>query len=503
MKKLKEGINVTRTNREAALNAKDVSIGIEYEMTVMRNGEVSTQIIKYVKSVLDDINLDYADVIVEHDDQIEIITDIMTLPEGLKHLKQMFHLLKKGIGDLSFKTTSHAGLHISISVPQKSFNALKFALFMESDYIHRLFPERTHTNNMNSFVNAAIKYAYMEDPDASIPDMVEEAEKAFFEDVVQERQKYFTFKLSDYIAFDGRVELRYYGGEGYENDLPRIMDDLSRSIYLLKVAHGREFRKEYLATFARRLSSIQSKDITLSSMIKQYVDGNKALATTIANTIRSKDFRANDILSVMSDALLVDPHTIVGKLIKSKLILAFREITEDAMRNEYAVGLLNGLSLYPDLVRLITPEVLTKAVSYSLISKQVNLNDNLLGIIKDNVIPITSVDDVIVVTPMPSPSFIKDMIVPDSKFFTLINDIGEDNLGQEYTTFIDACWDKVMDVFDNNPDTALLRPLPVNNRQDRKEKRDKILDIYREWLQTENGDTRYQNVIMSLMRKLV
>lgn len=268
---INEGIPYGSKQRQAAFSRKNVLVGIEYEFYAYRQGTTklldTVDIKQHFKEHLS--HIPFSKIVPEHDSQVELVTDPMTIDDSLRHLNLMFKEFQRPTDGVQLGSSDHAGLHISISYTdhsEKTFNALKFATIMNSDYIHRLFPERKHVRNVDTVIYEAIKKVASANPDKGFNELIDDLENTFQQLHVDSgnESKYYSFKLSDYAAYNGRIELRFFGGVGYENMSDTIKDQLARSIYLLDIAYGDAFHNEYIKSLYKRFQAVVDTKVSTS-----------------------------------------------------------------------------------------------------------------------------------------------------------------------------------------------------------------------------------------------
>lgn len=232
--------------------SNDFNIGIEYEFRL--NDEQQYDF----KDYLEDYGLD-SDVdslVPEHDDMLELITKKMPLSTALKHIKGMFDL----ISNKEIEVPSMAGLHVSISTNRydlNDFNLTKFFVIMNSSYIHRMFPERKHVVDVSPIVKEVLasdnRYTSLtSDAISEIEDTIEHSISS----------KYQTINISEYGIRDGRIELRFFGGEDYHKQYSQIKLSVLRSLFLLEIGYTNLFKKEYYKELGKSFLPSSSKDKT-------------------------------------------------------------------------------------------------------------------------------------------------------------------------------------------------------------------------------------------------
>lgn len=254
-----EGVKVGAKEKAKAISRADVMMGIEYEFRGHLKGKSSFDTRKMkvedLQKILKDRNITFDKVIPEHAHQLEVVTHKMPLADGMKHLSNMFDLLKTNDDTMQFTIDEDAsGLHISISLKdaQKTFNPLKFLLLVNTTYIADIFPEREHTTNNDTILDSLPTIMNIGTYDVTNDkNELYRFEADLINDISgnntridSQTLKYAAVKLSDYANFDGRIELRFFGGENYLN-FKLIKDQVARALYFLDIAHGDKFDKEY------------------------------------------------------------------------------------------------------------------------------------------------------------------------------------------------------------------------------------------------------------------
>lgn len=218
----------------------DFNIGIEYEFN-MSGGEYDRS---DVENILNDgFGIKHIDKVVpEHDSMIEVITEKMSLKDAIQNIKGMFEFLNSDMASVK----SFAGMHISISTNKydlSDFNKSKFTVLLNSEYIHKIFPERRHVENVSSAIKQTLgmfKNHY------SNKDFTSETIETL-ESIINEKlnTKYLTATMKDYNMMDGRIELRFFGGENYHTMFDKIKQQVLRSLFIMELAYTDLYQKEY------------------------------------------------------------------------------------------------------------------------------------------------------------------------------------------------------------------------------------------------------------------
>ncbi|ASV44139.1 hypothetical protein PBI_SCTP2_124 [Salicola phage SCTP-2] len=229
----------------------------EQKLYVMDYEYVEQQISKKGSdSDLEDFVPNQSDVVVEEQgDQIEVITYPMDVESALQNLKIAFNKISKTD---QLQTHDDSGLHISISSKQKSNMAsrdlAKFILLQQYEYILEIFPERENVSDLyeqlvNNFHNL-IKKNLIENifnnfsQNNMMVQIVEYVENELTKYGVL-REKYLSTNFSSMDAENGRIELRFFGGESYEDRYDDVKTLLLRSVYILDVVMDEKYDKKY------------------------------------------------------------------------------------------------------------------------------------------------------------------------------------------------------------------------------------------------------------------
>lgn len=210
-----------------------------------------------VKVIDADYDVDYDDVY-EDDGQIELRTHTESISKGLYHMDQMFSFIHDHA-----VTDNTSGMHISVSVrdhvDRKNVDFMKFLVLSEIGHvIDTVFPERNHVSNIVGNIKGVIRFEVahedgllLADKSYIIPFLTKEILRS---DVFSE--KYQSIKFGDYNALDGRIELRYFGGNNYHEIYDEIEEELYRILYILMVSYTDEYEKEYKKTLFKLIDRI-------------------------------------------------------------------------------------------------------------------------------------------------------------------------------------------------------------------------------------------------------
>lgn len=199
--------------------------------------------------------------------QFEFITDIMTVGECLDSLQEVFAFIEE-----YGYTTKHSGLHISISSDKWSntpFNFLKFFTLMQFTHVLDVFPERQYVNNLyNKFVRSENTIHIVKDAIKNTNNLSQCVSNIHntLSDINLWKDgflstKYQSVKFGDYEISKGRIELRFFGGEHYEDRYDDVEQLLFKSLYMMELSYGDLYDKEYKKLFVRILDDIATNII--------------------------------------------------------------------------------------------------------------------------------------------------------------------------------------------------------------------------------------------------
>ena len=250
---LVEGIKFGKKEMNDIISrSTDFNVGIEYEFrpTYEQKDNLNDWLRQY------GISRHIHKIIPEHDLMTEVITTKMSVSQAISLLDNMTQL----IIDKEIEVPNMAGQHISISTnkySQGTINMVKFLTLMNSQYLHKLFPEREFVDNL---YHKTLKQLDISKYNIKTKSGLDKFENDF-NDIVGE--KYQTIKVSDYTSVDmtGRIELRFFGGEDYHKQLELTKREMLRGLFLLEIAHTDLYQNEYLKELYKNFYSDNSKDL--------------------------------------------------------------------------------------------------------------------------------------------------------------------------------------------------------------------------------------------------
>lgn len=295
MKQLSEGIKFG--NKERSLvdsNVDRFAMGVEFEFHLNDGDEYS----------LIDEDILMPEIVrnnllrppeKEHDSQVEVVTKTVNPKVGLQMIKEMFSFI-----DEHAHTTDSSGLHISVSIGDQ-VDLMKFLVLMEMGYIvDNIFPERMHVANVDQKFSGYIEriftnFVLMGDIDYTFSNkkildvLVSRITKsALFMDKSQ------SIKLGDYEIHNGRIELRFFGGEDYEDRYDEIENHLYRALYILLVSTSNLYQKEYLkGLYTKVFNTIQegARDALVALKLVRLYDSGRIETIDDYNKFYEKESR--------------------------------------------------------------------------------------------------------------------------------------------------------------------------------------------------------------------
>lgn len=212
--------------------------------------------VDFVKSQLPDSIMRFVDK-VELDSSVsggvEVVTDPLRPSQALSVMAEMFSFIKE-----HGSTSNSTGLHVNIS--HRSFSSgmapdpLKIMALMDVDAFqdatnvkrHIKYPERNHmveqlTSDLASpSVLESIARGYLESGLSGMEDMVKH--------VLVRKVKYKSINwshfLKEYDPGARRIEMRFFGGESYENRFKEISDDIKFIIYVINAVTNSSYKPE-------------------------------------------------------------------------------------------------------------------------------------------------------------------------------------------------------------------------------------------------------------------
>lgn len=211
-------------------------------------------------------------IVEEHGGMSEVITNQMSVTTAIDNMEEMFSYIST-----HGYTSDSSGLHISISTNKHdldNFNIVKYVSILDIPELLNLFPERAHVQSLEDIIMASVgeglQDAISDEYNPSSPMSLQNIVKSIIKDIERDidTEKYQSIKFGDYKISDGRIELRFFGGEGYENRKDAIVDEMLKALYLLDFAYSDEHNKTYYKRLTKLINKVckEKFDLTLSQV---------------------------------------------------------------------------------------------------------------------------------------------------------------------------------------------------------------------------------------------
>lgn len=215
-----------------------------------------------------------SNIILEHDSQVEIITKHIDIEHSLILFSQIMKIMK-----LYGYTSNHSGLHVNVSYDgdHSNISFLKYYTLLNTVSVHKRFPERLYT--MDLIVEDEFNILDIEIQDyinnSNSPTMMNVINivKKTLNNTVLGKYKNVNASFKQFIKDNGRIELRYIGGEGYEDREEEIYNDILRSAQLLEIMYTKDSEKEFNKELLRLLDNVfqKNRNSTFFEYIKELV----------------------------------------------------------------------------------------------------------------------------------------------------------------------------------------------------------------------------------------
>ena len=218
----------------------------------------------------------------DHGGQAEVITEQMDVIEAFENISQMFYFIENHA-----ETSNISGMHVSISTNKydlDDFNMMKYVAMLDMDHILEMFPERQYVYDLSGIINGAIQdemagtieEEYINSKGRmSAANLVKSLARAA--KYMIDTEKYQSIKFGDYRIMDGRIELRFFGGEDYHTMETEIKHHILRALYLLNFAYTDEYNNVYYKKIAKMVNS-NIKDqygVSISTLVSAIDKVNK------------------------------------------------------------------------------------------------------------------------------------------------------------------------------------------------------------------------------------
>lgn len=197
----------------------------------------------------------------ENDDTVEVITRPLKMDDAFDYMKVMLDFIT-----YYGSTTERTGMHVNMSIrglnfDKNEFNQMKLLMLADADYMQSLgkYPPRQHVKKM---------FASIESRHMII--LANTYIKHGIDEVATQLEALGNIRIKHQaINFGGvshsresvrRIEFRYFGGEGYEEDFDDLKEDIQQAAWALLVAYSPTFaNKEYYKALLKQLDKLTIK----------------------------------------------------------------------------------------------------------------------------------------------------------------------------------------------------------------------------------------------------
>lgn len=201
----------------------------------------------------------------EHDQQIEIKTDSELRGDDIPEaFNEMFDVVSYVTENYAFETTSVSGIHVSISRKDSS-EAPNVAKFIILSNILNLIPkDARNVREMVADINELLTTSFIPLLNHMRNDMADGRYSTTYRNHIETwindsltTSKFQSVNFEDINLREGRVELRFFGGTGYEQKRELIWDTTIRSFYALSLAYDEDLNHtEYLSSMNKMVEKI-------------------------------------------------------------------------------------------------------------------------------------------------------------------------------------------------------------------------------------------------------
>ena len=218
----------------------------------------------------------------DHGNQAEVITKKMNVIDAFENIDEMFGFISDHA-----ETSNMSGMHISVSTNEydlDDFNLMKYVALLDMDHVLDLFPSRQYVEDLTDIINEEIQTSLtgiIEDQYISnhgklssvelIKDLARHAKN------IIDTEKHQSIKFGDYHFLDGRIELRFFGGEDYHTMETEIKHHVLRALYLLNFAYTDEYNNVFYKKLAKMVNNNVKENygVTISTLVSALNRANK------------------------------------------------------------------------------------------------------------------------------------------------------------------------------------------------------------------------------------
>ena len=220
----------------------------------------------------------------EHDSQAEVITNTISVENGLEVITTMFDTMKEN----GWTTSNKSGMHVSISTNSNkaNVNLLKYIILTNIDYLAGkgdtiksggMYPPRKYVHHLGDIIRNKIgdirdtlidlKQFTKEN---ALEDAISQISNSLLKSKTFNSEKYQTIKLGDYDIRNGRIELRFFGGENYEDDFEKVERLIYRALYILHVSKSDMYEKEFKKSLYQIIFNILDNKLNYTTLVVAY-----------------------------------------------------------------------------------------------------------------------------------------------------------------------------------------------------------------------------------------
>lgn len=300
----------------------------EIEGYDLDDGSMLFQHIEFAKNVIETMGYGHFFTVVdEGDNMIEVISTGSIVGDEIEEAVDALYEVVNELISQGFSTrdgssdTQSSGLHVSISMPSFKgiVNPAKF-LFLSN--ILQLLPEdsryiRKYVNDIRSdfyrkastetLINSLISNKFKKGE--SLSKNYDKILIEWADTFINDENKHQTVNFASMDEENGRIEIRIFGGEGYENTQSKVWEETLRSMYALHLASSEtEGRQEYLKILNQLANDIFKKSVGMDVSqyylnIKKYYEMFSEIFPMITQAVDFVKFSRMSLISVSGDIL--------------------------------------------------------------------------------------------------------------------------------------------------------------------------------------------------------
>lgn len=326
---IEEGISLDDERVEILTRLDDLMVDISGEdmiETIFNMSDVTYYERPEKLELPDSINDNLYSIVDEHAFQVEVITNYCTPDSALSQIRDMFGFISE-----HGYTSDSSGMHVSISTQEpEKVDLLKFLVLMETGHIvSDIFPSREYVDNIDSIFNKKLKTIFNNliifgdiDHTSTNTDIFDFLIHRIRDSGLFYRKEQ-SIKFGDYDYSNGRIELRFFGGEDYEDRYDEIEFHIYRALYILLVSSSKEFdkvfKKELFSFMSNAIEKYCKEQLIGLELAKLYSRGKIKDMAQYNRFITHKSKKHNNLdMEAIHDSALVNGSTVYNLLDKSK-----------------------------------------------------------------------------------------------------------------------------------------------------------------------------------------